>query len=271
MATEEQSNTLGIGRADHHDRRAARAERLHARADKAERERDSSAERARSMASIMNGQPVLVDHYSANRHRRDLERMGRDMSRACQADRESKQLRRRAQAAEHNASISSDDPDALAKLRAKLQSLESEREQIKADNRRARKGDKATLAMLAEACKHDACHDIRRGWPKYRLANLGGNIRRVAQRIADLEKQAQRSAREITVGDWHAVENGEDNRCQLRTRDGRKATPAERKQLKSNGFRWAPSVEAWQRQISEAAWYKATTLIKAFADDGGLK
>lgn len=56
----------------------------------------------------------------------------------------------------------------------------------------------------------------------------------------------------------HAEADKEDNR--LRLYFDRKPTEEQRSKLKYNGFRWAPSVGAWQRQLNDNAIYAASRL-----------
>ncbi len=238
---------LGVGRSDYHDRRDARADRLDAGADRANAASAAASQTAHTIAhAIPMGQPILVGHHSERRHRRDVDKMQRSMSRAVAEDRKAKTLARRADAARNNRAISSDDPEAVERLTAKVAAMEAERDRYKAYNRAARKAGNDTL-------------------PAYVLKNLGANIRRVRQRIETVETQATQSARSVEIGDWTAVENGDVNRLQLRADDDRRATPDERRDLKSHGFRWAPSETAWQRKISNGAWYAATLLMGRWA------
>ena len=59
------------------------------------------------------GQPILVGHHSERRHRRDLDRIHRNLERAMEAEKTAKELAYRA-AAVGTGGISSDDPDAIA-------------------------------------------------------------------------------------------------------------------------------------------------------------
>jgi hypothetical protein len=251
---------MGVGREDHAERREARAERLRARAAKRRAEAESRDKRSRDLAGVMNGQPILVGHHSEKRHRRDLDRIHRDMSRSIEATREAEHLDRRADAAETNAAISSDDPEALVRLRAKLAGLEAEREEIKRQNRLARKGDEAVIAKLAHLLRHTPYHDPRKGYPSYTLKNLGATIRTTKKRIAELEARAGREAREREFGDVTVRENPETNRVELDL--GRRATKEEWREIKSRGFKWSRTNEVWQRLANESAWRAACSLAE---------
>lgn len=98
-------------------------------------------------------------------------------------------------------SIFDDDPDAIEALTAKLERLEAERERWKSYNAACRKAKASTaeaLALLDAAQRADLASTARVcAWqlgkygqaPSYVTANLGGNISRLRQRIARLERQ----------------------------------------------------------------------------------
>ena len=68
------------------------------------------------------------------------------------------------------------------------------------------------------------------------------------------------SVADITTADGvTVVENVDDNRLQLFFPG--KPTAEKRAALKRCGFRWAPSVGAWQRQLNNAARYAARELL----------
>lgn len=170
--------------------------------------------------------------------------------------------------------ISSDDPQALEKLQAKLDRLVKHQELMKAANaairmKDAAKGD-AKLAELGytpeeikQLRKPDFCGRI--GYPSFELSNNNANIKRIRDRIAELEKRQTAPAPagwEFDGGE--VVMNTAENRLQL-IFDGKPDADI-REVLKSNGFRWAPSQNAWQRQLTNNAIYAAKH-IKAIAPE----
>lgn len=133
--------------------------------------------------------------------------------------------------------ISSDDPLAVEKLEAKLADLVKTHEAMKAANRQARaKGEQVPYLP-------------------WELCNSNANIRRIKERIADLNARAQDVTTEIDFPGGSIIDNVEDNRVQI-VFDG-KPDAEVRDQLKANGFRWAPSVGAWQRQRTVNAMWAA--------------
>jgi hypothetical protein len=75
------------------------------RAEKAHERSDAAYKRTRAIGdSIPLGQPILVDHYSAPRHRAAIKRMDSGMRKAIEEDQKAKHYEHKAAIAEHTAS-----------------------------------------------------------------------------------------------------------------------------------------------------------------------
>ncbi|MEU2588251.1 DUF3560 domain-containing protein [Streptomyces avermitilis] len=72
---------------DRTDRAAGRAEYFGAQAERFQTSSDAKWERGREITREYAGEPVKVDHYSANRHMRDLERAHRLFGQSAQSRR----------------------------------------------------------------------------------------------------------------------------------------------------------------------------------------
>ena len=163
--------------------------------------------------------------------------------------------------------ISSDDPQAVEKLEAKLAALEKHQEMMKAANAAIRmkdpaKGD-AKLAELgytpediAKLRAPDFCGRI--GYPAYALQNNNANIRRIRGRIAELKKRTESTPEGWEFDGGRVVVNTAENRLQI-IFDGKPDADI-RTELKGEGFRWAPSQGAWQRQLTDNAMRAARRL-----------
>jgi hypothetical protein len=223
--------------------------------------------RATDMASVIPfGQPILVGHHSEGRDRRFRGRIHETYRRSFEAQSQAEQLRQRA-ASVGTAGVSSDDPDVIAKLRAKLASLESLQSRMKAGNtivrdRKLSDAEKVsglvklglTDANAAKALTPDFAGRV--GFPDYALKNNGAEIRRVRTRIDALEAAQRAPGREPVQGDgWIIEEDREDNRVAVRF-EGIPAVEV-RGRLKGHGFRWSPTRRAWVRMLSNGAWYAA--------------
>lgn len=178
-----------------------------------------------------------------------------------------------------HAPISSDDPEAIDKLREKVAEAEALQERMKAANRIVRsKADDATkierlmkeLGMNRAKAAGLLTPDFmsRFGYPRYMLSNNNANIRRMKQRIAQLEKEAERAetlaaaddAEPEVINGGTIVENADIARLQIFF-DG-KPEAAVRQRLKANGFKWAPSQGAWQRLLNNNARWAAKRALE---------
>ncbi|QDV05533.1 hypothetical protein Poly30_10310 [Planctomycetes bacterium Poly30] len=97
--------------------------------------------------------------------------------------------------------------------------------------------------MLAEPWKGGS------PFASYELTNLGSNIRRVKARIHELSVTAEVEPPEPVEGDGYRLEHDQPTN-RVRFFFDEKPSDAVRQTLRANGFRWAPSVKAWQRQAS---------------------
>ena len=169
--------------------------------------------------------------------------------------------------------ISGDDPNALNKLRAKLESLERLQNRMKAANSAIRmkdqaKGDAKLSEMgyspsdIKELRSTDFCGRI--GYPAYQLSNNNANIRRVRQRIEELSSRSELAGWTFPGGE--AKINEAENRLQLIFEE--KPDADQRQELKSNGFKWAPSQGAWQRQLNQNAIRAAARIDFLRPEDG---
>ena len=148
--------------------------------------------------------------------------------------------------------ISADDPAAIEKLQKKLDGLERSQLIMKEVNAYYRKHGKLDgCALLSpdqiEKLKASMASSWRsdpRPFESYQLTNNNAEIRRVKARIEQLSKQAQQEFSGWEFDGGRVEMNREDNRLQVFF-DG-KPDADTRAELKSSGFRWAPSVGAWQ-------------------------
>lgn len=278
---------------NHYERKQeARRERLLAAAERAEAKSEAAYKRAdmrEEVSGIPFGQPILVGHHSEGRHRAAIKRADNAMRASIEADKRAKELRGKA-AAVGSGGISSDDPDAIQKLQAQIDAAKESQEFMKAANKAIRAAWKHGVRFdgpaedieiakkaLAKACgrdfseaearsmlKPDFCGRI--GFADYQMSNNLANIKRMEKRIVQLQANAKRAEaaggeekRDVYQGVCEVVENFEENRLQI-IFDGKPSAEV-RAELKSNGFRWAPSQGAWQRQLNNGARYAAKRFL----------
>lgn len=158
--------------------------------------------------------------------------------------------------------IKSDDPEAVEKLTCKLDGLKRSQEAMKAINAYYRKnktldGCTAVSAVTLEKIKSDmtqSWHLQDAPFASFELSNNNSEIHRLESRIAELQQHRTAETTEADHdGKYKVVENTEIDRLQV-IFDGKPATEV-RDVLKSNGFKWAPSQGAWQRQLTANAKY----------------
>lgn len=99
-------------------------------------------------------------------------------------------------------------------------------------------------------------------FPPYELQSRRGYIKRVADRLAELDKRQAEQAypTESTKFDGgEIVRNLEADRLQILFDD--KPNEEMRAKLKNNGFRWSPRNKAWQRQLTQNSEYAARRVL----------
>ena len=251
------------------EKKQARIERFRERADKA---RDTSTtlyeQGIGALRQIPFGQPILVGHHSEGRDRRYRARAGAKIDRAIEENKKAEYYERRADAAESNRAISSDDPEAVVKLREKISAAEAIQAVMTKANAIIRQGkgiarEQKVPELVALGLTDTQAADLfkpdymgRPGFPAYMLSNNNANIRRMKLRLAELEKAAVRSTRTTEhAGGFTVVENADENRVQIIFPG--KPHEATRKLLKSHGFRWSPYNKAWQRHLNNAGIHAA--------------
>lgn len=172
--------------------------------------------------------------------------------------------------------IKSDDEDAIKKLEEKLGSLKKMQEHMKTANKAIRmkdieKGSELlksigySEAQIKQLREPDCCNRI--GYPGYILQNNNANIHRVEERIKDLKRTKDKGTSETENRFFKIVENVEIMRLQLLFKE--KPEPQVRELLKSNGFRWAPSQSAWQRQLTDNSKYALKRVIEKLEEIEG--
>ena len=168
--------------------------------------------------------------------------------------------------------ISADDDRAVEKLEAKLAGLEAMQEEMKTVNAYYRKhktleGCPVLSAEEIGKLQSSMASDWRKNpvpYPSYLLTNNNANIRRTRQRIEDLKSQSEYAGWAFPGG--RAEINEGENRLQLFFEE--KPSEEQRRELKSNGFKWAPSQGAWQRQLTKNAIYAAGRMEFLRPEDG---
>ena len=244
---------------DYEQKKQDRIDRLRERAENARAQSEAYFNQSEKMASaIPFGQPI---HGDADRRYRD--KIGRKMEQSLAASEKADYYEAKAEAAERNTAISSDDPDAIDKLTAKLEKHQTLQTYMKNVNAYYRKNGTCRgmegisdeqAAEFDEAVKNGFAWE-KAPFPAYALSNNNQEIHRLQNRLRRLKE-----AREDGYTGWEfeggkVVANKEANRLQVFFDD----IPDEsvRSDLKGRGFKWARSIGAWQRQLTDNAIYSA--------------
>ena len=164
-------------------------------------------------------------------------------------------------AATGTGSIRSDDPDALAKLKSKLVSLEQSHADMKAVNAYYHKHKTLDgCPGLTDEMRRALERYTDMGFiPTYRLSYNLAEIKRVKQRIAELEHRAENPFQGWTFDGGEVVANAEATRLQIIFAD--KPDEVLRGLLKKRGFKWSPRFHAWQRQLTSNAVHAAKEIL----------
>lgn len=155
--------------------------------------------------------------------------------------------------------ISADDPAAVDKLKAKLRDLEALQDKMKAVNAYHRKhGTLDGCPQLSAEEVEKLRAGMARSWradPKpyesYLLTNNNASIRQVKARIEELTRQAETPYVGWEFDGGEVKVDQDANRLQVffDSKPDRETCSA----MRHGGFRWAPSVGAWQRQLNDNA------------------
>ncbi len=255
---------------DYEQRRQDRIDRLHEKAEKARSQSSDLYQKSMDMLHVIPlGQPI---HGPADRRYRA--KIDKKMDQAIAASEKAAYYEARAEAAENNTAISSDDPEAIAKLTEKLELLKASQELMKAVNAHYRKnGTCHGMEGLSEEQAEELDQDVKNSpswvnvpFPTYSLSLNNKEIHRVQDRIKKLTE-----AKELGYTGW-AFEGGrvEANQDKNRLQIFFDEIPPEevRKELKGWGFRWARSEGAWQRQLTDNAIYAASRIKAIQPIDG---
>lgn len=265
------------------ERKEAKADRFEELAEKHTKESDQAYTDGRRMTEgIPFGQPILVGHHSEKRHRNALKKRDAKMRKNIKHHDTAKYYTNRAAASRSNKTIYANDPEAIEKLKFKIETAERNQKRMKGINkiiRSKRKGytleqKKADVqkqfnfsaAIVEEIFKPDFAGRV--GFPAYILSNNNANIKQMKTRLEYLLLLIEMEHKRYPVA--NGVDYEEDPAA-ARVRFYFPDKPADhiRKALKSHGFRWSPRIGAWQRQLTGNGQYKAQQLLPTLIEEYG--
>lgn len=166
--------------------------------------------------------------------------------------------------------IRADDEYAIILLEEKLSKLEAQQEFMKGVNAYWRKhktieGCPELTTEQAEELRDKMCRFGSiddKPFPGYITTNNAANIRRIKERIANLNTEKSRETQETVLEDIGVTvkENIKDMRIQLFFED--KPDSEVRDALKHRAFKWSPRNGCWQRQLTNNARYATRHIIE---------
>ncbi|MFW7341845.1 DUF3560 domain-containing protein [Pollutimonas sp. H1-120] len=252
-------------------KQAERKANLEARAAQAQTQAAAAYGWARQMGeAIPFGQPVLIGHHSEGRDRNYRQWIHNTFGKTFDLQKKADHYTKKA-ASVGDGGISSDDPDAIAKLLRQVKQLTANQEHMKKINRVIRKHgadpEGQRHALLELGCSEDSAQKLitpdyagRVGFPSYALSNNNANIRRIQQRIKQLRANQEREPVSVQGTGYAYAEDAEENRVMFMFEG--KPEKATREILKRHGFRWSPTRSAWVRQLSNAAIWQAKAVMQ---------
>lgn len=165
--------------------------------------------------------------------------------------------------------------DPLEKAQKELQQCESNQKIYKEINKAIRKHkgkpEAQVQALVAIGVKEETARKFlspdfagRIGIPSYKLTNNNANIKRLQQRVKELQQKqvnAETKGQEIQKhGDIEIIHNHSADRLQLIFPS--KPAPEVIALLKKHAFKWSPTNKAWQRQLTNNALYVLKDVLK---------
>lgn len=168
-----------------------------------------------------------------------------------------------------NTDIVKGSENAIEKMTAKLQKLESNQAFMKAINKTLRNKKLSDVEKVETICRDFPAvkessvlsllvpdNSGPLGFQSYSLTNNNATINRLKKDIIAENNRLQKYAtgnKEYQISGIDVCENVEQNRIQILF-DGKPESEMIQK-LKSNGFRWSPRNSAWQRQLTTNGIY----------------
>lgn len=253
------------------EKQARRREYYEAKAAAARAESHEQYNTFKKMADVIPmGQPILVGHYSEKSDRAYRGRMTGHMDKSIELSKKAEYYQQKAESVGQGG-ISGYDPDAITKLKEKLDKLKESQERAKAANKALRLKDtaKGDERLKEQGYSDEEIKKLREpdcfghiGYASYMLSNNNANIRRIEKRIKQLEaaKDHDGEGKETDLYIYRI----EDARVQF-TFEG-KPEPCVRDILKRHGFKWAPSRGAWVRQATANGRYAAKRVMQELDD-----
>lgn len=161
--------------------------------------------------------------------------------------------------------ILSNDENVIELLTEKIADLEAEKETMKAINAHFRKHGNLEEynGIITDSMQRHIDFMLTHNFARNGLfdtSNINQEIKRNRDRLEEIKRVKESGNTETTYDNFTVIENTDIMRLQI-IFDG-KPEPEVRDVLKSNGFKWAPSQSAWQRQLTSNAKYSLKRVVE---------
>ena len=273
---------------DYQERLEAKKERYKQRSLSATKKSSDFQEEASKLSSLIPfGQPILVGHHSEGKHRNHIKKIDNKMRKSFEESSKAEYYQDKAEAV-GTGGISQDDPEAVTKLKTKLEHEENSRDLMKDINKSLRKiwkkkntpeeNMEALLSWIyegetsfnkdslkAKVIQNTVHYPKNPFFPPYVFSNLSGRIKQIKERIDKLSVLHANAGKEnetiIENDTIHAFINWDENRICIDFL-GVKPEKEVRQLVKSNGFRWSPRNVVWQSYINNRQRERALDIAK---------
>ena len=163
--------------------------------------------------------------------------------------------------------IRADDPAAQEKLTARIKTLEDTKEAMKAINAALRMkavvtGNERLRVLGMDDAMIETARQKSPLYESWEFQNLSQNIARLKKRLDQIAAEADRAPAEDVEGEgYRVIENTDITRIQIVFDE--KPDADARTILKRNGFRWAPSQDAWQRHLNNNGRHAVKQVLRS--------
>lgn len=257
-------------------------------AQKARKEAQSLRKTNNEILGAMNGTPILIEHHSEKRHRKELDRVHRRDDKIIELGKKAERMERAIERSESNDAASTDDPTSIVALEQKRDTLQKQHAFMVAVNKlifpliKARKSDTEVIAAIRSAfpdvsesgarsiaTAHHSDPLKRIGFAPYQLTNSGARIRAISAQIDEMRSKATKVTQAVNAGtettrEEHArglVVERDLLANRIRLIFPERLSQELFKFVRSCGFVYSPTNRAFQRQLNAAGEYAATRVI----------
>jgi len=221
---------------DYEERQAEKLERAQELADKNKIKSEANFKRSSDLADMIpTGQPIMVGHHSEGMHRNHLKKIDNAMRKGIEDSEKADYYDNKVKNLENAYAISQDDPEAIKKLKEKIQVLFVNQKKWRA----------VKVNKNAKSCFDEDSQN----WKSVQLNSISAEIRRCKKRIEHLQALDKVKAQEWKNNNITLEINKDENRIMLYFPG--KPDEETRTKLKRRGFRWSPRNMAWQSYIND--------------------